>query len=303
MSNKYVDQYRVEAGWRYTEDISFETQISLPFGPALTTISKIPITFAQSPLRLFQSVPEATHAFLVLRHLDIDVARPVPHFFPTWQWNQTLDSSFSAASGGGTVVLTYASGPAPSGDLVLAVSTALALRRIQLGTLPSGVTITKVEVKPGWASIYDNLHLTSPVSGSVDLAQFYDSQYGIMNAFTTIQTSTIINVRLTYTNSNGSATSTPYQFYGLQQGYQSAQWKIEYQSPMGGVYVVSEYDDRDTPSRTIVLDKMIPLQLTDSGQTNFGTFIFTANNQMAWTGLSSSYNIMLTATVAYLIPD
>jgi hypothetical protein len=91
--------------------------------------------------------------------------------------------------------------------------------------------------------------------------------------------------------------------FGNQRGFQWAQWKIEYQAPGGGVYVVSEFDDHDTPSRTIVMDKLIPIQLTDSGAVDYGKLIFTANNQIPWTGLSSSYNIMMTATIAYLVPD
>lgn len=301
---KYVDQFGVSEGWRFTEDISFEVQSQIILGVP-GTVANVPITFKQSPLRLFQSVPDATHAFLVLRHLDIDIVRPLPHFTPTWQWTQALDDSFSApaSSTGANIVISFGPGVAPSGDTTLAIAVPLALRRIQLGTLPTGVTITKVEVKPGWASFYDNLHLTSPISGTIDLGSFYDSQYGLINSFMTILTPTVINLRLTFNNTNGTNTTVPFQLYGLQSGFNWAQWKIEYQPITGGVFVIAEFDDHDTPSRTIVMDKLIPLQITDTGQTNFGNLIFTANNQINWTGLSSSYNIMLTATMAYLVPD
>jgi hypothetical protein len=302
--SKYVDQYQVADGWKNTEDISFQVQAQLFFGLPGDT-QEVPIQFDQPPLRLYQSVPQATHAFLVMRLLHIDVVRPLAHFIPTWQWNQAADATFTAAASttGGTATVTYRTGPAPSTDNTLANALPLALRRIALGTLPSGVTITKVECKPGWATNYDNLHIASPISGNIDLAQYYDGQWGLINNFMTIETDTTINVRFTYNNTNGSPTSVPYQLYGNQRGFQWAQWKIEYQPPQGGVYVITEFDDHDTPSRTIVLDKLIPLQITDSGITDFGKFIWTANNQIPFTGLSSSYNLMLTATVAYLVPD
>lgn len=301
---KYVDQFRVADGWKNTEDISFEVQAQLTFGSP-GTVQEVPIVFEQSPLRLYTGVPDATHAYLVMRLLHIDVVRPLPHFIPTWEWNRALDDTFTlpASSTGFQTVISYASGPAPSGDTTLAIAVPLAMRRIVFGTPPSGVTITKVEVKPGWSSNYDNLHLTSPITGSIDLATFYDSQWGLVNNFMTILTSTTCNMRVTANNTNGTSTAVPFQIYGSQRGFQWAQWKIEYQPPNGGVYVITEFDDHDTPSRTIVLDKLIPLQITDTGITDFGKFIFTANNQIPFTGLSSSYNIMLTATVAYLVPD
>lgn len=303
-TNQYTDQYRVPEGWRYTEDISFQTQAQLTFGLPGST-QEVPITFDQPPLRLYSSVPDATHAFLVMRLLHIDVVRPLPHFIPTWQWNRSLDDTFTlpASSTGFVTTLSYSSGPAPSGDTTLAIAVPLAMRKIVFGTPPSGVTITKVEVKPGWSSNYDNLHLTSPITGSIDLASFYDGQWGLINNFMTIETPTTCTVRITANNTNGSSTIVPFQIYGSQRGFQWAQWKIEYQPPQGGVYVISEFDDHDTPSRSIVLDKLIPLQITDPGIVDFGKFIWTANNQIPWTGLSSSYNLMMTATVAYLLPS
>src|SRR5579859_248960 len=308
LENVLLDQFHIRDGWHYTEDISFHKQVNMTMTLNQGDTQTVPITFAQPPLRSFNQIPAATASFLVLRHLDLASERPAEHRDDQWQWVSDSDSTFTAlASSPNTVTLTFLAGPAPSG-VASGQTVQLALRKIQLGTLPAGVTITKIQVRPHWAPIgtnppYDDLHLASPISGSIDLGAWYDNQYGLINGLTQIGLQTQIDVQISYTNANGTNTNVPFQMYGTQKGQQWAQWLVQFQpSYGGGAYDIGQYDDVDTPARTFVLDKLIPVQINDTGIVHLGDLIFTSNQQISYYANFTAYDIMLTATVAYLTP-
>lgn len=302
-SNMLVDQFHVRDAWRHTEDISFVDAVTMDFTLTAGQEQKVPITFAQAPMRSFNQVPGAESAFLVLRHLDVCNNRLIAHRSMTWMWNSTDEAQFTAVNGGGTFSTSYDVEPAPSG-LTAGNIVPIALRRIRFGTIPAMVTITKIEVKPPWGGAYDDLHLTSPITGSTDIGVFYDSQLGMVNAGLIGGTQTTIQVKFTYTNTSGANQTVPYNFYGLQMGSQWAQWLIEYESYQGGArYAIGMYDDVFMPVHTFIMDKLIPVQINDMGITNLGNLIFTLNQIQPFNATTTTYNLMLTATVAYLVPE
>lgn len=304
LSNQLIDQFHVKDGWHYCEDISFHTQVAMSMTLAQGQQQTVPITFTQPPLRSFNQIPEANSSFLVLRHLDVASERPALHREGQWQWVSDSDATFTALGNtvAGTVTLTFLAGPVPSG-LAAGQAVPVALRRIQLGTLPPGVTITKVEVRPDWSATYDNLNISGSISGTIDLGNYYHSVLGIVNDFTQVGVQTQIDVRLTYSNTNPGNTSVPYQFFGSQKGQQWGQWLIQFQPSYGGsIYDIGQYDDINTPARNYQLDKLIPIQLNDMGITNLGNLVFTNNQQIPFYANFTEYDIMLTMTVAYLEP-
>jgi hypothetical protein len=300
----YCDQFHVPDGWRYTEDIAFIGSHTFDFTVSAGTDQRVHLTFDQPPIASFNRVPDAVSTFLVLRHLTICNNRLIAHRNMQWMWNSQANTNFNVPNGGAIQTLTYDAQPPPSGVDPEGTIIPLALRRIRFGTLPAGVTITRVEVKPPWSPIFDDLELASPITGSIDLGTFYDGQYGLINAGLVGGQQTSIQVRITAGNTSGSTQAVDYDFWGTQMGAQWAQWTIAYESYQGGgKYPVGMYDDDFQPVTQIILDKLIPVQIQDTGTTNLGDLIFTALQLQPFNAVSTQYHIMLTATVAYLVPS
>ncbi len=305
VDSKYVDQFHTPDGWHYTEDVSFFVTTSLTIGtPGVLT--KVPVVFPVPPFQSFNRVPDARAAFLVLRKLDIGNQNVLSFRSPLWQWCAAIDTTYAVAANAtnATTIITYQAGiPAPSASANIPAP--VALRRIRIGTLPAGVTISRVQVLPGWSvGQPDDLHVTVASNTIIDLATYYDQNYGLVNClgvpFTSAPT---INVTFTTSNSNASIQNVPYTLYGLQQGYQWGQWLIQYQPPNGFPYDIGQYDDSQEPTKSFQLDKLIPIGINDLGTVDLGNLFFTANQQLAFYSTVSTYDIMLTATLAYLVPE
>lgn len=299
----YVDQYHTSDGWRFTEDISFFTSVTLNVSSVAGGIQKVPITFAQPPLTSFNRVPDAATAFIFLRRLDICCQNPLPWRTPTWVWNQAIDTTLGVANGNSSTTIFFVANPTPTG--LVAVNTPVALRRLQFDTIPAGVTFTSVQVTPGWTAATDTLHTNTAIASntSIDMCAFYDNQLGLVNTNVIDQQSTQIAVKYNTGNTTGSTQNVNVQLYGMQYAYQWAQWLLQYQPPNGGqFYDIGQYDDVQTPEKSFTLDKLIPVSQVDTGVVSLGNLIFTANRQLGFYSATTDYDIMLTATLAYLIP-
>ncbi len=291
--------------WLHTEDITFQSRTSMNINLANGAIQKVPVTFPNFPQIDLQGDPGAMAAFLVLRRLSIGAERASFARSQEWQWASQANPvlSINANASNQLIVTTFGSGPVPSG-LAGGNITPVALRRIHFGTIPTGVTITKVEVQPSWGATYDDLHIVGTIATNteIDIGAYYDARFGLKNVFANGPGATIINVRFTCSNTNASVQTVNVFFWGSQIGVDWAQWLVQYQDWTGVLHDIGSYDDLADPARAFILDRIIPVPLTDSGQgtaKGFGSLNFTMNNSAPFYAGTSFYDITLNASLAY----
>lgn len=295
------DQLRTREGWHWVEDIVFNATPNINTAQPAGTITSVPVTFAGPDLNLFQQ-NYAIAAYLVLRKLTIGSTRPVDWRPPYFEWSPAIDNTFAAAASttGGTVQVSFSELGQPGNNN----SRTVGLRRIWVGTPPAGVTITRVQVFGLWASgtFADDLHLTSPVTGFIDLGTYFDSRFGLVN-----RSESNVVVQFTYNNTNAAITNVPYALYGVAS---SQNWwfaEVQYQDWNGGLHNIGQYDDVLTPNYQFAIDQLVPVPLTDPGQKStpqkYGNLVFTTLGRLSFFGPGTvQYNVMLTASVAYLLP-
>jgi hypothetical protein len=305
MLSDFYGGLKTPEDWLHTEDITFQSRTSMNINLANGQVQLVPVTFPNFPRLDLQGDPGAMAAFLVLRRLSIGAERASFARPQQWQWASEASQvlSINANASNQLITTTFGSGPVPSG-LAGGNVTPVALRRIHFGTIPAGVTITKVEVQPSWGATFDDLHFSGTIATNteIDLGAYYDSEYGLANVFANGPGATIINVRFTCSNTNGTSQTVNVFFWGQQIGVDWAQWRVEYADWTGALHDIGAYDDLADPARLYLLDRIIPTALTDAGQgtaKGFGNLKFTMNNSAPFYAGTSFYNITLNASLAY----
>ncbi len=302
----FYDVLRTQNGWLYTEDIPFFLTKSMTINLVAGTVVSIPIKFTNFPILSLNQHPGAIEAYLVLRRLAINARRFIPQRYLDWDWIPAVEKPVVyLASTTSTITVSFSAGTGPTGD-TLAKFVPIALRRMQFNAQPAGVTINKVEVKAGWSGTFDDLNITAFTGLTIiNLTDFYDAKNGIINRFVTSGSTPTIDIRITYTNTGAQANST-WHIYGMQQGIDWAQWTVQYQDWQQIVHNIGGYDDIQTPTKEFILDRLIPVAITDNGQVNtqnsWGNLLFTMNASLPYYLLTAQYDIMLNASIAYKMP-
>lgn len=290
MSTLY-DILRTPQGWRFIEDLNIQGQFSLdytlmtPQSPAGTAIS-----FGQNKVQV-QQWPGSSAAFLVLRHLDLSSQRAFNDTFLK-QMVSYQDFTFSVSANQTGWDQTETFNP-PEGVNYF--------KAINLRSIPAGVTITDVKVRPLYRASNNPVdlftgNLTAPTL--LKLSDYSQQEEGIQNPFHSgsqagYDVHTIVN------NTNASAQNVSLTCYGAFDAADWAQVLVQYQDWTGKLHTIGVFDDR-FGGRFWQLDQVITTPLQDPGQVDFGQLVLTVLQSEHNFLQTQLYNLTLTATIAYL---
>jgi hypothetical protein len=302
------DQLRTRNGWLYTEDISFRVNASLNVNVAVGSAAgtqPIPVTFKNLPQLSLNQNPGASSAYLVLRRLALvshqAFEERVLGFEAQRQNNLTLN--FNATTTGGTIVFTInaLAGPSAFGTTLIG---AVGVRRLHFPALPANCTITDIAFKKHWDIIYSSI-FNAPFIGATDfdIGLFWDAQFGFISRATGVNRG--VDIQITY-NNTGVAQVGGFTVFATEGAQQGTQWNIVYQDWLQVPHNIGGYDDASTPSKEFLLDRLIPTPITDPGQADsnasWGSLIFTLASNMPFFTPTVSYDILLNASIAYIMP-
>lgn len=292
-----VDGNGTVEGWRFTEEAVLNTSFTLSYTTQAAQL--VPVTFTIGSFG--RALPQLSNlaGFLVLKRLVLIINRSILQSEPR-AIGVSDSQTFTIPNGGGAQTHYFIHNCLRWVLSTAAFPTNVSITGATVGNHNS-LTPSKVDFAPYALS-------AAPQSGAdFDLGQWFDYQLGFVNPqplstftpFGVAPANQGIDFTITFANTSGSSKTYTMDFFGSDLAFDNAKFTLEYADDNGVHHNIGVYDDHINPAE-YQMDLVIPLPLTDPGQTDFGNLVFTLLN--AYSAYNSSYtvNVMLTASMAYL---
>lgn len=291
--NSIYGRLKTRDDWQYTEDFTFTASPQLD--GSSNNIQKIDISFNIADLDL-NAIQGASAAYLVLRHVYMAVKKNRVYYesLRGYAWSGFLGHTVPGSTSGDIYQTTI--NPSPYGMTYA--------RKLKFATIPSGITITKVEIAPTVQNTnFADLALASFTSvQDIDLESYFGSGYGLTaNNRNTLAPG--IDLRITANNSNAGSQQYVIVLYGTGDTDQSLQWLVRYKDIVGQYHNIGIFDDYER-TKDFNVNRIIPVPITDPTSTSFGSLEFTdVYRGEDYYNDGNLYTIVVNAAIAYLVSD